>query len=238
MTTRAPSSKKQPPAAKAGALSMDDPDLTGLVNGFDIVTDKRMHARALARACTNRLTRLGYSMKGLNGIGTREDRGHPMHDWPATVDMDARGKSIATLRAYALHYAALPLTDPPLWHHAMRRLAERADAEIFDSYRNQRIAKAPRQRERGPVWRTIEMLIAEGAKDVTAVLNKMADPDEMDRPGSDYPIVVCSDEAGDNPIRWYPRGADEDRAEAVSHKRVKNIVGTILKSQPPKRRPR
>jgi len=209
-------------------LSRDDATLTGLVDGFDIVTEKRLHARALARACTSRLTQLGYSTEGLNAIGTRDDRGHPMHTWPATVAMDARGKAIATLRAYALHYAATPPTDAPLWHVAMRRLATVADTEILDGYRSQRIAQGPRQRPRGPVWRTVEMIVAEGAKDAAAVLRKLSDPDEMDRPGNDFPIVVCS-EAGEDPINWYPRGSDEDHAESVTHKRVRNIAGAILR---------
>lgn len=209
-------------------LSRDDATLTGLVDGFDVVTDKRMHARVLARACSDRLRRLGYGLESLNGIGTRDDNGWPVHTWPTAVDMDARGRAIATLRAYALHYSATPLPEPSLWHNTMRRLATLADAEIFGSYQSQRIAQGPRQRPRGPVWRTVEMIVAEGAKDAAAVLRKLSDPDEMDRPGNDFPIVVCS-EAGEDPINWYPRGSDEDHAESVTHKRVRNIAGAILR---------
>ena len=142
-------------------LTKDDPTLSGAVDALDIVADKQAHSRAIASECTRRLKRLGYSLDGLNGIGTKNDRGWPIHVWPQGLDIAEPGRSVAILRAYALHYAAFPLIDPGLWHHAMRALARRADADIFEAYRNQRIAKKPRQRERGPVWQTIEQLVAE-----------------------------------------------------------------------------
>lgn len=226
MSTTRQRGKKQPRAGKARALSKDDPPLSGLVDGFDVVTDKRMHARILARACANRLERLGYSLEGLNSIGTRDDNGWPVHAWPPSVDMDSRGRAIATLRAYALHYSAIPLPEPSLWHNAMHKLADAADAEIFDGYRSQRIAKGPRKRPRGPVWRTVEMLIDEGAKDAASVLRKLSDPDEMDRPGSNYPIVICS-EFGEDPIRWYPRGSDEGSARESTFAHIRSVVSKI-----------
>lgn len=229
MADKGKNGTKQPRAAMARALSKDDPTLSGLVDGFDIVTDKRAHARYLARTCADRLRRLGYGLEGLNSIGTRDDNGWPVHTWPASVDLDSRGRTIATLRAYALHYSAIPLPEPSLWHGAMRKLATAADAEIFDSDRSQRIAKGPRQRQRGPVWRAVEMLINEGAKDAASVLRKLSDPDEMERPGSNYPIVICS-ESGEDPIRWYPRGSDEDSAKESTFAHIRSVVSKIKNS--------
>jgi len=225
---------KQPRATKARALPSrkvsDEHTLLLDVDALDIVSDKRGHARDnIVPRCERRLRKLGHGASDWSQIEAQEVSGMPIYVCPRHLLMEPSALDAAVLRAWAEHYAENAVSDAGLWHFHMRRRAMGADREIFHAYLNQVNAKQPRHRDRGPVWRTVEMLINEGARDAAGVLRKLSDPDEMDRPGSDYPIVVCSD-AADDPIRWYPRGSDEGDAREATFAHIRSVVSKIKKT--------